>query len=149
MVGGKGVCQDFAHLTIGLLRSVGIPARYVSGYLFAADETSADDDRAAVVVQTHAWVEASVPGQGWWAVDPTNDRPVGLRRVVIGFGRDCDDVAPVRGIHHGDSTPEVDATVEIRRMETLERTMTDRPSRRPGLPVAMPALPYAATAQQQ
>ena len=67
------MCQDFAHLATGMLRSVGVPARYVSGYLFAADETALDAESSDVVsVQTHAWIEAALPGWGWWALDPTN-----------------------------------------------------------------------------
>lgn len=138
VAGGTGVCQDYAHLTIGLLRAAGVPARYVSGYLFAGDETVGADPvdpadpaepQEAVSVQTHAWVEARLPGGRWLAVDPTNDRPVGHHHVVIGVGRDYDDVAPVRGIYAGPGVPEVEATVEIRRMEPVERTMTPKPRR--------------------
>jgi transglutaminase-like putative cysteine protease len=95
-----GVCQDFAHLTIAMLRSVGIAARYVSGYFYASDPTdvgSADTDE--IVVATHAWVELAVPGWGWWAIDPTNASPVGERHVKIGHGRDYDD-----GLHCAGST---------------------------------------------
>ena len=114
--GGVGVCQDFAHLTIGMLRSVGVPARYVSGYLFAADETALDDKLADIVsVQTHAWIEAAVPGAGWHAFDPTNGTEVGERHVVIGCGRDYDDVPPVRGTYMGGATADVDAEVVIGR----------------------------------
>lgn len=123
--GGVGVCQDFAHLTLAMLRGVGVPARYVSGYLFAADETVADeatvaDEKATdasetdlVSVQTHAWVEAAVPGGGWWAVDPTNGGEVGERHVVIGSGRDYGDVPPVRGVFSGSAVAEVDSEVVI------------------------------------
>ena len=114
--GRAGVCQDFAHLATGMLRSVGVPARYVSGYLFAADETALDAGSADVVsVQTHAWIEASVPGWGWWALDPTNGGEVGERHVVIGCGRDYGDVPPVRGAFTGSGTAEVDAEVVIGR----------------------------------
>lgn len=115
--GGVGVCQDYAHLAIGMMRSVGVPARYVSGYLFAADETAADDAGSAdvVSVQTHAWVEVAVPGWGWWALDPTNGGPVGERHVVIGCGRDYGDVPPVRGAFTGSATADVDAEVVIGR----------------------------------
>lgn len=109
---GEGVCQDFTHLTIGLLRSQGIPARYVSGYLYAADPASGLlDDTGEVVVQTHAWVEAAVPGFGWWAIDPTNDTVVGERHVTIGRGRDYEDVMPLRGVYHGDA--EAALSVEV------------------------------------
>lgn len=130
VAGGAGVCQDYAHLTIALLRVVGVPARYVSGYLFAVDETRTDDSAEIVAVQTHAWVQALLPNNRWLDVDPTNDQPVGERHVVIGYGRDYDDVAPVRGVYAGDGVPNVDANVEIRRMEPVERTMTARPRRR-------------------
>ncbi len=155
--GGRGVCQDFAHLNIGLLRAVGIPARYVSGYLFATDETNVEPDLYGdvsdiVEVQTHAWVEAALPNGEWLAVDPTNDQPVGERHVVIGFGRDYDDVAPVRGVYSGAGVPEVEATVQMRRMEPVERTMTTRPRRRTGassFTITRPPLDVEQQQQQQ
>ena len=113
---GAGVCQDFAHLAAGMLRSAGVPARYVSGYLFAADETALGSETADVVnVQTHAWIEAALPGWGWWPLDPTNGGAVGERHVVIGCGRDYGDVPPVRGAFTGSGTAEVDAEVVIGR----------------------------------
>ena len=114
VVGGAGVCQDFAHLALGMLRSVGVPARYVSGYLFAADETALDAQEADLVsVQTHAWIEVAVPGWGWWALDPTNGGDAGERHVVIGCGRDYGDVPPVRGVFSGPGVAAVDAEVVI------------------------------------
>jgi len=92
----RGVCQDFAHLMIGLCRSVKIPARYVSGYL-ATEAASA----------THAWVEVFIPGTGWRALDPTHNRQIDGAYVKIGHGRDYADVPPVSGNYRG----------------TLERTM--------------------------
>lgn len=109
-----GVCQDFAHLTIAMLRSVGIAARYVSGYFYASDPTdvgSADTDE--IVVATHAWVELAVPGWGWWAIDPTNASPVGERHVKIGHGRDYDDVTPLRGVYYGESNHHLAAEVTM------------------------------------
>jgi len=109
-----GVCQDFAHLTIAMLRSVGIAARYVSGYFYASDPTdvgSADTDE--IVVATHAWVELAVPGWGWWAIDPTNASPVGERHVKIGHGRDYDDVTPLRGVYYGESDHHLAAEVTM------------------------------------
>ena len=112
----KGVCQDYAHLAVALCRSIGIPARYVSGYFFArSDETGADVDGDEVHVQTHAWFEAAIPGWGWLALDPTNAQQVGQRHIKIGHGRDYDDVPPVRGIYAGGGRPNTDAIVEIRR----------------------------------
>ena len=114
--GRAGVCQDYAHLASAMCRSIGIPARYVSGYLFsAADDSIEDDDGDTVQVQTHAWFEAAIPGHGWLALDPTNGRDVGARHVVIGRGRDYDDVAPFFGAHSGNATVTLEAQVEIRR----------------------------------
>jgi transglutaminase-like putative cysteine protease len=116
--GRVGVCQDYAHLMVAACRSVGLPARYVSGYLF----TTSDSDGGAptdgqVNVQTHAWVEVAVPQHGWWPLDPTNARQVGERHVKIGHGRDYDDVMPFRGVYIGDATSEVDVDVTIARNE--------------------------------
>jgi transglutaminase-like putative cysteine protease len=112
----KGVCQDYAHLAVAMCRSIGIPARYVSGYFFASsDATGADVDGDEVKVQTHAWFEAAIPGWGWLALDPTNAQQVGQRHITIGHGRDYDDVPPVRGVFSGAGRPSTDALVEIRR----------------------------------
>lgn len=112
-----GVCQDFAHLTIALLRVLGVPARYVSGYFFTADDRTGEEAASAEVeVETHAWVEAAVPGFGWWAVDPTNRSAVGERHVTIGRGRDYDDVAPLRGVFSGAPDHELSVNVTMRRL---------------------------------
>lgn len=91
-----GVCQDFAHLGIACLRSLGLPARYVSGYL----ETDPAPGMPKLVGSdvSHAWCSALVPGAGWIDVDPTNDQVPGERYVVTAFGRDYGDVAPVTGV---------------------------------------------------
>jgi transglutaminase-like putative cysteine protease len=93
----RGVCQDFAHLMIGLCRSLKIPARYVSGYL-ATENASA----------THAWMEVYLPGTGWRGLDPTHNRQLNGAYVKIGHGRDYGDVPPIAGNYRG----------------TMERTMT-------------------------
>lgn len=116
---GEGVCQDYAHLAVGMCRASGIPARYVSGYLFTDDDaTGADVDSDEVSVQTHAWFEAAVPGLGWLALDPTNRQTVGLRHVKIGHGRDYDDVQPLRGAYTGSPEAKLDVSVEMRRLAT-------------------------------
>jgi transglutaminase-like putative cysteine protease len=113
---GKGVCQDFAHLGIAMYRSVGIPARYVSGYLYASDQTRAvAPDEPELSVQTHAWVEVFVPGHGWWALDPTNRQTVGQLHVKIGHGRDYEDVMPLRGVYHGGAEHDLGVQVRISR----------------------------------
>lgn len=150
--GGRGVCQDFAHLAVGMLRCTGIPARYVSGYLFALDETrpdhdaDGDPDSAAISVQTHAWIEAAVPGYGWHALDPTNGGLVGERHVVIGYGRDYNDVPPVRGVFNGVADAKVDAEVIIAQ-PTAPVSMVTEPIRRQARVAVSP--PADATAQQQ
>jgi transglutaminase-like putative cysteine protease len=115
----EGVCQDYAHLAVAMCRAVGIPARYVSGYLFTDDDATGHDvDSDEVRVQTHAWFEAAIPGYGWLALDPTNRQAVGLRHVKIGHGRDYDDVAPLRGTYSGPHTASLEVMVEMRRLAT-------------------------------
>lgn len=121
---GVGVCQDYAHLAVALCRSIGIPARYVSGYLFSSSDRTGSIDGDLVRVQTHAWFEAAVPGLGWLALDPTNRLAVGHQHVKIGHGRDYDDVPPLRGVYSGPGTPEVYASVEIRRMDPARQPST-------------------------
>jgi len=150
--GGRGVCQDFAHLAVGMLRCTGIPARYVSGYLFALDETrldhdaDGDTDSTVISVQTHAWIEAAVPGYGWHALDPTNGGLVGERHVVIGYGRDYNDVPPVRGVFNGAADAKVDAEVIIAQ-PTAPVSMVTEPIRRQARVAVSP--PTDAAAQQQ
>jgi transglutaminase-like putative cysteine protease len=92
----KGVCQDFAHLTVGCLRSVGLAGRYVSGYL----ETVPPPGKARLVGAdvSHAWASVFVPDAGWVDVDPTNDRFVSDRYVTTACGRDYGDVSPLKGV---------------------------------------------------
>lgn len=113
---GRGVCQDFAHAAIAMYRAVGIPARYVSGYLYAADQSvGLPPEEAEIEIATHAWVEAFVPGWGWWELDPTNPTPVGELHVEIGHGRDYDDVMPLRGVYHGPADHALGVSVTMSR----------------------------------
>ncbi|WP_028048769.1 transglutaminase family protein [Cellulomonas sp. URHD0024] len=105
-----GVCQDLAHLVSGALRSIGIPARYVSGYLHPDDEVEIG---TTVSGDSHAWVEWWV-GE-WFAYDPTNRSIAGDHHVVIARGRCYDDVPPLRGIFAGAGTQETSVTVQITR----------------------------------
>lgn len=100
----SGVCQDFAHLTLALLRLRGIPCRYVSGYLHVERKDGAPSE-------SHAWVEAFAPSHGWVAFDPTHGQVPGERHVVVGVGRHYDDVAPNRGIFRGQATETLAAEV--------------------------------------
>jgi transglutaminase-like putative cysteine protease len=109
---GKGVCQDFAHLMIGAMRSLGLAARYVSGYLLT--HPPAGQPRLVGADASHAWVAVWCPLHGWVALDPTNDIAVGQDHVTLAWGRDYADVAPLRGVIRGGGTapPAVGVTVE-------------------------------------
>lgn len=107
----KGVCQDFAHLTLVLLRGMGIPARYVSGYLHTKEDGAL---RETVRGESHAWIEAWTGG--WWGYDPTNAIPVGPRHVWVALGRDYADVAPLKGIYSGGAATALEVTVDITRL---------------------------------
>lgn len=100
----RGVCQDLAHLTIALFRRAGIPARYVSGWLH--------DPARGAPGESHAWVEALVPGAGWLEVDPTHPEPVTARWVRVATGRDYADVTPLRGVYMGAPTEAMVVTVQ-------------------------------------
>jgi transglutaminase-like putative cysteine protease len=107
---GKGVCQDITHLALGALRSVGIPARYVSGYLHPVAEPAIGE---TVAGESHAWVEWFTGD--WHAFDPTNHIEIGDRHVTVGRGRDYNDVAPLRGVYAGPYGSKLFVTVEITR----------------------------------
>lgn len=107
----QGVCQDIAHLTIGMARSVGIPIRYVSGYLHPVREAEVGETSAG---QSHAWVEWWV-GE-WVGFDPTNGVPAGEHHVVVARGRDYLDVPPLKGIYHGPSSTALGVEVEVTRL---------------------------------
>ena len=113
---GAGVCQDFAHLGVACLRSQGIPARYVSGYL----ETDPPPGREKLVGAdvSHAWVAAQIPELGWVDIDPTNDQFANGRYVTTGWGRDYGDVAPLKGVVFSDGgTTTLDVSVDVRRID--------------------------------
>jgi transglutaminase-like putative cysteine protease len=113
---GAGVCQDFAHLLLGVTRKRGIPARYVSGYLVAHNEENPDAKLEEVIggQASHAWAEVYVPDSGWMPLDPTLGKPVGLRHVRIAYGRDYADVAPVRGVYKGHAGQRLSVDVSVR-----------------------------------
>lgn len=105
----RGVCQDFAHIMISLVRGLGIPCRYVSGYLFHRAE---DRDRSAEDA-THAWVEALLPVVGWLGFDPTNNLIAGQRHIRVAIGRDYGDVSPTRGVFKGEAKSELSVAVQV------------------------------------
>ena len=96
LTGRRGVCQDFAHLMIGCLRSIGLPARYMSGYILT--HPSAGQARLIGADASHAWVSVFCPGWGWVDFDPTNRSLVQHEHITLGWGRDFSDVTPLRGI---------------------------------------------------
>jgi len=106
----QGVCQDFAHIMIALVRPLKIPCRYVSGYMFHRDE---DDKDRSLEGASHAWVEALVPGWGWVAFDPTNNLVGGDRHIRVAIGRDYADVPPTRGVYKGESQSELSVAVTV------------------------------------
>jgi transglutaminase-like putative cysteine protease len=106
---GRGVCQDFAHVMLALLRELGVPARYVSGYLFHRSGTS---DRSAVDA-THAWVEALMPQLGWVGFDPTNNLLAGDRHIRAAIGRDYADVPPTHGVYKGRAESDLSVAVQV------------------------------------
>ena len=105
----KGVCQDFAHIMIVAARGWGIPARYVSGYLY----TRRDGGDRSAPDATHAWVEAFVPGVGWIGFDPTNNVIAGERHIRVAIGRDYNDVPPSRGVFKGPANSELAVAVTV------------------------------------
>lgn len=112
----RGVCQDFAHLMLAILRSNGIPARYVSGYIEACDPATTDAKLVGAAA-SHAWVEVYLPGGIWWGLDPTNDQAAGERHIEVAFGRDYSDVAPMRGTYKGATDQKLNVIVSLERKE--------------------------------
>jgi transglutaminase-like putative cysteine protease len=106
----RGVCQDFAHIMIALVRRLNIPCRYVSGYMFHRDENEKDRSLEGA---SHAWVEAMVPRLGWVAFDPTNSLVGADRHIRVAIGRDYADVPPTRGVYKGEAQSELSVTVTV------------------------------------
>ncbi len=110
----RGVCQDFAHLAIAGLRSLGLPARYVSGYL----ETQPPPGRARLIGAdaSHAWFSVWCPGHGWIDADPTNNLLPGDRHITVAWGRDFSDVSPLRGVVVGGQDHSLGVSVDVTRL---------------------------------
>lgn len=108
---GSGVCQDFAHIMITLVRQLRIPCRYVSGYVAPKEF---DADRTMAGQASHAWVEALLPGLGWVGFDPTNNRMVADRHIRCSVGRDYLDVPPTKGLYRGSASEQLSVQVTVR-----------------------------------
>lgn len=107
----RGVCQDIAHVSLGMLRSLGVPARYVSGYLHPVPGAGIGEQ---VVGESHAWVEVWLGA--WWGYDPTNREPAGERHVVVARGREYGDVPPLKGVYRGGGSQALGVQVELTRL---------------------------------
>lgn len=105
----RGVCQDLTHIMLGILRAKGLPARYVSGYLYVGEDSALIGDSA-----THAWIEVMIPGIGWIGLDPTNNVEALEHHIRIGVGRDYQDMSPLQGVYRGGKhTLDVKVSVQL------------------------------------
>jgi transglutaminase-like putative cysteine protease len=114
-----GVCQDFAHVMLGLCRALKIPARYISGYLY-----NGPADQLKGAQASHAWVEVYVPGHGWCGLDPTNDRLADGHYVKVAVGRDYADVSPLKGTYRGTAKRQLSVDVLVTRLEEDEASVS-------------------------
>jgi transglutaminase-like putative cysteine protease len=114
-----GVCQDFAHIMLSVLRTAGLPSRYVCGYIETAPPRGDNGERKRLVgsVATHAWVEVLLPGQRWVALDPTNNRWCGEQHIAVSFGRDASEAAPIRGTFKGSGDQVMKVQVKVIRVK--------------------------------
>jgi transglutaminase-like putative cysteine protease len=143
----RGVCQDFSHIMIATLRSVGLPARYMSGYL-APSEAALPGPTS---IATHAWVEVCLPQLGWVGVDPTHNTVTGTRHVRVAIGRDYADVPPTRGVFKGRAAGALHVSVNIASAERPDGDPEQGETRpqSPGWSVARPDEAPAVPLQQQ
>lgn len=111
----RGVCQDFAQLAIGCLRSLGLAARYVSGYIETVPPPG--QQRLQGADASHAWVAVWIPGAGWVDFDPTNDQMPWDRHITLGWGRDYSDVIPLKGVIFSSGRHELKVSVDVERVE--------------------------------
>ncbi|QPC84142.1 transglutaminase family protein [Phototrophicus methaneseepsis] len=132
-----GVCQDFTHIMLTLTRQLGIPSRYVSGYLFHRDDRSDED-------ASHAWVECWLPGLGWIGLDPTNNLIVGDRHIRVTVAQDYATAAPSKGVFKGGAETELEVRVMVAKLDTVpveESTLAPD--------MILPQFGYATESQQQ
>jgi transglutaminase-like putative cysteine protease len=125
---GEGVCQDFSHIMLAIVRELGVPARYVSGYLFHQGNGGGRSTPDA----THAWVEVLLPGLGWVGLDPTNNMLGDGRHIRVAIGREYSDVTPTRGVFKGSAESKLHVEVKVAQL------LTSPPSEELEAPVANP-----------
>jgi transglutaminase-like putative cysteine protease len=116
LAAGAGVCQDFAHILLGVVRMKGLPARYVSGYLVpkSTAQPGASIEEVVGGQASHAWMEVFIPGAGWLGLDPTLGAPAGVQHVRLAYGLDYGDAAPVRGVYKGQAGQNLSVDVTVR-----------------------------------
>jgi transglutaminase-like putative cysteine protease len=114
-----GVCQDFAHIMLSVLRTAGLPSRYVCGYIETSPIRGENGESRRLIgsVATHAWVEVLVPGQQWVALDPTNNRWCGEQHISVSFGRDASEASPIRGTFKGTGRQTMKVQVRVNRVK--------------------------------
>jgi transglutaminase-like putative cysteine protease len=122
----RGVCQDFAHLMISCLRSRGLPARYVSGYLRTNATVKEGGEKLVGDDASHAWVSVWSPPYGWIDFDPTNGCLAGTDHVAVAWGRDFGDVSPLRGVILGGAEHQLTVTVRVESMDSTAASTADR-----------------------
>lgn len=134
----KGVCQDFAHFMISALRAIGLPARYVSGYI----ETLPPEGKEKLfgADASHAWVSLYVPGAGWLQLDPTNNIVPVSQHVILGYGRDFHDVSPLKGVVRSSGESHLEVRVDVRSVEDLGGSATMSQSQGGGTQTQMQGL---------
>jgi transglutaminase-like putative cysteine protease len=110
----KGVCQDFAHLAIACIKSLGLPARYVSGYVETVPPEG--EEKLVGVDASHAWFSVFIPGMGWMDFDPTNNIIPGSQHITIGWGRDYADICPLKGVILSSGPHQLHVSVDMRRL---------------------------------
>lgn len=110
----KGVCQDFAHLALSALRGLGISARYISGYIETIPPEGAE--KLYGTDASHAWISVFFPGYGWFDFDPTNNLTPTDQHILLGYGRDYGDIAPIQGVVHGSGSSQIGVMVDVSRV---------------------------------
>jgi transglutaminase-like putative cysteine protease len=142
---GAGVCQDFTHLALALLRRFGVPCRYVSGYLFGGEEEQ---------LETHAWLDAFVPGFGWVGIDPTHGTLLSENHVTVAVGRSYSDVPPNRGVYRGKAEEHIQVNVSMTQLEERARLTpyskaVERPRQAPKAVVESAPMAFRTGLEQQ
>jgi transglutaminase-like putative cysteine protease len=120
----KGVCQDFAHFALSALRSIGLPVRYVSGYIETIPPEG--EEKLFGADASHAWVSLYIPGAGWLDLDPTNNVIPIEQHIVLGHGRDYHDISPLKGVVRSSGSSHLSVMVDVRRSAEIETPVQQR-----------------------